>query len=710
MRPYLAVYETAPVESLLEIFWETASEGLIVDLNADVLTTSGGATSFIDLTWDFTEATLPGEFVTGWFIPVNISGEVFQGDTPTAELIGVTNGDDEEVSDLFDIHAGTGNDAGKFKLKYVGANPLVFLDSSRETDVYSFVVQVTTNGGDDINDIPIEGFIGGFGALRNLTPTLSSSSPIPPISTTRETRVIIPGYNDPNSPWQIADPKNGSQANNSNTLQLHYSILNPEDLPNNWAMDSATGELTQAIPGDVIDGVTFGGNISALYNIEIQVSDANASTPIDDAYGSLFVNFGIPITMGYAAVNPEALSETCIVDPDPSDPDPAIEFIFTTDPVSGDVGEVNGIWYIAEENNANYLDFENSIFNEYNLTAQEINFKKRIGTEAHKSGTIAITANFKQDNVPNQGVTQANFKFKTVAHYFRLVYSVNDELETSSWQPIPHQREYNRSFQVFEGQAPKTNVIAFNSGNALNNDGSYHTYSGIIGVAEGTAKSVQTVRAFDYLKMTELEPGDDQPIGVEYVFIIQDFEQTEGDTTLYPAIAWINGADLHYPTCVPWAGTNLAPVADWGENREYEYFRSTPGSTSPNVETVSTADKLYAETPYAEYVNQFYTDRTMQVPYEPSLETPFVGIQFNRAYTPPPGLPAPPVAATLTDWDGLRMFEPTFSVELGEDGVRVQSSTGVNTMPTLLNYEGSLSAQDQIFLHQAGFTRIKTPL
>ena len=41
MLPYLAIYETDPVESLLDIYWETASEGLIVDLNADVLSGSG---------------------------------------------------------------------------------------------------------------------------------------------------------------------------------------------------------------------------------------------------------------------------------------------------------------------------------------------------------------------------------------------------------------------------------------------------------------------------------------------------------------------------------------------------------------------------------------------------------------------------------------------------------------------------------------------
>ena len=40
MTPFLAVYETAPVESLLNIYWETTSEGLIVDLNADIASTA----------------------------------------------------------------------------------------------------------------------------------------------------------------------------------------------------------------------------------------------------------------------------------------------------------------------------------------------------------------------------------------------------------------------------------------------------------------------------------------------------------------------------------------------------------------------------------------------------------------------------------------------------------------------------------------------
>jgi hypothetical protein len=92
MEPYLAVYETEPVESLLDIYWETASEGLIVDLNADVLSGSGGATSFKDVTWVFDETTAAGTFVTtSFFEPVNVEGDVYSTPT-TAELISQTNG------------------------------------------------------------------------------------------------------------------------------------------------------------------------------------------------------------------------------------------------------------------------------------------------------------------------------------------------------------------------------------------------------------------------------------------------------------------------------------------------------------------------------------------------------------------------------------------------------------------------------------------
>ena len=46
MVPYLAIYETEPQDSLLEIFWETSTVGLISTLNDAILSDFDGATGW----------------------------------------------------------------------------------------------------------------------------------------------------------------------------------------------------------------------------------------------------------------------------------------------------------------------------------------------------------------------------------------------------------------------------------------------------------------------------------------------------------------------------------------------------------------------------------------------------------------------------------------------------------------------------------------
>jgi hypothetical protein len=75
MQPYLAIYETAPFESNetapfesnLDLYWETTSEGLIVDLNTDVASSNAGVAGFENLTWEFKEDDGAGTAVTGYF-------------------------------------------------------------------------------------------------------------------------------------------------------------------------------------------------------------------------------------------------------------------------------------------------------------------------------------------------------------------------------------------------------------------------------------------------------------------------------------------------------------------------------------------------------------------------------------------------------------------------------------------------------------------
>jgi hypothetical protein len=59
---YLAVYETEPVESLLDIFWETSTAGLVNDLNDAVLNANQGAAELSSFnTGDWTEAYTAGQ-------------------------------------------------------------------------------------------------------------------------------------------------------------------------------------------------------------------------------------------------------------------------------------------------------------------------------------------------------------------------------------------------------------------------------------------------------------------------------------------------------------------------------------------------------------------------------------------------------------------------------------------------------------------------
>jgi len=652
MEPYLAIYETEPTESLLDIYWETASEGLIVDLNSDVLSGAGGATSFINVTWDFSETTTKNTYVTGFFEPVNASGEVFATPT-TAELISQTNGNNEAVA-LFRLYSGTGSFDGQYKLEYIGENPLVFIDSSRENDVYSFVIRVTTSD-DDVSELTLAGEIEGFGALKNIVPTYNQISNF---STTKDTQIILPGV--PGTKWTAADPKNGTGNNSQVRTQLQYTINNPDDVPSNWSMDIENGEITQTVPS----------NASGSYNVDIRVTDANGITnpTVSGNYGQLDVTRTTTITVGYASVNTEALSTICTFDPNTSGTPPADVMIANTTPVTG-------LWYISEQNTGNYLDF-GDLYTEYGI---DVSNTKRIGSKAHKSGTLAITANFKQENLQAGPAVDSKFKVKNIEYYYR--YLDTSGIPIGSWQKVSRLLEYNKSGITTEIASPTYNEPSYIQGFPIGSGG-YEVSGG--GITQGNSKWLQTIRAFDFLQITE---GNN--IGsVEYAFIIEDLQRTFGNS-LQPVAGWINADDLHYPACIPWQGTNLA-----ASYTEYKYFRSAPSPNSINTGPPGT-DVIYAETPYIEYVNQFFTDVALQTPYKPATY-PYISAKLDLFYGA--GIPG------LTDYTGFPLGDVNFSVGLStEDGVRLQNedlNVGVNTIPTI----GTSP------FNPAGLSRIKTIL
>ena len=103
----LAVYETKPVESLLDIYWETSSSGLISDLNTVILnnqSTPGGVDFFPFATNNFDEGLPPQSNIlnnlTTGFELVNSFGSpitLVPANGDTIELLSVTNGYDQVV-------------------------------------------------------------------------------------------------------------------------------------------------------------------------------------------------------------------------------------------------------------------------------------------------------------------------------------------------------------------------------------------------------------------------------------------------------------------------------------------------------------------------------------------------------------------------------------------------------------------------------------
>lgn len=96
MLPFLSVYETKPDYSLLDIFWETSTSGLISDLNADVLTGSDGANGISEINWStFTEDLNPNDpvdkFITNYFYPVSNTGNPVDSTSPSISVFNASN-------------------------------------------------------------------------------------------------------------------------------------------------------------------------------------------------------------------------------------------------------------------------------------------------------------------------------------------------------------------------------------------------------------------------------------------------------------------------------------------------------------------------------------------------------------------------------------------------------------------------------------------
>ena len=631
MQPYLAIYETEPVESLLDIYWETTSSGLIVDLNAEVATQNDGIFAFEGLTWEFRESITNGDSVTpSYFTPINNQGEPYT--TPVSgELFSVTNANGDTIT-FFELEQGTGSNLGKFLIKYTG-NGIVFEEGSGENDIYSFVLRMESNG--IITDIPLIGEAGGFGALENVRPDFNTLSNV---VKTIDDITLIPAAT-------FAGTTNGTELAGAKSLQLVYSFYatNPQTpFPENWEMNPVNGSLSQLTPD--LSGNTFTGNPLGNYPITIRVTDANAETPentVVPAYTSLFKEQDMIISLAEAGVNPGALSTTCAVAPSS----------LPLDPVAwASSGFYGGqIYYISNSSNLTIDDFlDNGVVDVINAGGTPI----KIGTESHRRGQICFTLNM------------SGFDYWAGTPPFALLYyriSGNTQ-----WIPITRSVELNRVGQGANSYSGQFLGGPYDSGpQPVNPTGTFNPPFNLALESNGSgAWYCNWIRAFDYLDLRE----EGSSAGVEYAIVTQGMQTFSG--TAATTICWVTVDDLNYPKCIPWQGANLVD-SNGGVGNYFKYIKSSGGPSAVNfVDISSSTDYVYSKTGLGDYVNLFYSDSNGNSAYTPNSGSNYINVKLDKSALSP----VPPTWKTL---QGAQVFS---DVDLqwvvgynDESGVKIQN-------------------------------------
>ena len=672
MLPFLAVYETAPFESNIDIYWETTSAGLIVDLNSAVLSDFEGIIGTENLSWDFDEGYASGQNVTSFFGLISSTGQAYLG-VATVFIDSVVNGEGIDQTGLFSIVAGAsgGTNAGKFQIIYQGSG-IVFNQGSETTDVYTFVLDVTTAEGFN-TQLTVGGEEGGEGALGNKTPVFTT---IAPVTIDATDSVVLPA-----SAWVNAGAQNGTAiTTGSSRLEGLVYRLSGTGYPDNWTMNPVNGEITQTTPDTSLER-NFQGNPSGIYTVVLELIDANAMNPITQttpSFSAIKAIQSLEIKITYARVDLPTIDNACIITPVLSDASVIGVGPLTDQDQKREV--VTRYYYISENEYTNFTYFsERQVSDSGPGSADSPTDTFRIGTAPHKKGTVVFSL--------NDYTTFGEVFSSTAKWFYREVPDPTDlDNPDPNFLPITPNLEYNRMGLSVGGlKSPDEELPTFGN-NAIDIPGATQDYW------------KQSLRAFDYQKFVSEE---NVTRGVEYVVLVRGQEAVGGSPGNPPTASpktWLHVNDLHYPTCVPWQGLNLVTRLPSVEGL-FRYNRSVATNSSNLTQTIPSSPAeadIFAETPYGEYVNEFYTTDVGNIVYKAADDgLPYINFQLDLSYLGAPTpeswtqMPTTSAAATPVNVKWVAGFKQADNGEkffvAGSVGVGARQTTpGVNTDDTII--------------------------
>ena len=248
----LAVYETKPVESRLDIYWETSTVGLISELNDSILNDTGGASFIVGWTFNMSEDSSIGTVVVNSFSFTDIANApVFPTSMPIMEVRNLNN---DIRTNRFTLQEGS--TPGTYKIVtndyfYYGIN-------SAQLETYKFYFTVQANG--------ITSTLNRTGALTNIAPDITNTDTLVEFS-----QAVVDVYQ--------FNAVNGSNVLGGNsTRDLTWTIVSQEsEQSGNWFNTTIFSIVNEpASPSGMLRDVSL--QAMGLYRVTVRVTDAGGAT------------------------------------------------------------------------------------------------------------------------------------------------------------------------------------------------------------------------------------------------------------------------------------------------------------------------------------------------------------------------------------------------------------------------------------------------
>ena len=551
MTIQLSVAETEPVESLLQLFYETTTVGLIADLNADINTGFDGVAGLSALGYSHFENMAANSDISGVFRPQNNQGSDFLNTQIQNVIMTVTDSNGTRASGNINLDPNLSNGfTGDFKLVTSGTgykiqtavNTFVFSNAgfdlnknSLETYNFNFTWTTIANSGGDTSSTPFTG------SLTNNDPIFTDwiSGPSLP--------AVTVSVGDNTGVTRGAD--NGSATNN--TSQIKYSIVSQSPGSYFSIADSSVGVVTKSTTTPL-----------GVYTLNLKAEDAVVGGVIQN--GSLSVTKQQVITVGALQMNTSSKSgcESSIV------PSQGIPPMFgAVVPLSATQSQPQrAIWYIA-----NGTFTSSSPASGYALTdlpvqpstnTSDSNFLFRLGTPngaALSVGTVVFSCNMQQKYSSGSSAPRSGSKVQWKVYH-------RDNASDATWSQLA---DINNS-----------NIIA--DAELINN-------------SSNTTKYASTAFAFD-------------TVG-EYLIVAENAYHTYAGTFNDSLILWVNSDDLYYGSCVVENGSQVSPYSTNPTAWNYEI-----SSHKTAYGCYATSTPRFAPMAYAEYVDIFYLNNTLSSP------------------------------------------------------------------------------------------------